>query len=74
MTKHRRVFTDSQLAQMRFHAGIEYAMYSAHLFTLFPAGPPRLRPQFTCDDCTELHHCPYVFDLYNTNGDCIAEK
>ena len=70
MTKIRRVFTDTQLAQMRFHAGVEYALYSS-----FPGGLTELhRPQFTCDDCTELHHCPYVFDLYNTNGDCIAEK
>ncbi len=28
----------------------------------------------TCNDCRDVEHCRYAFDLYNTNGDCLAEK
>jgi hypothetical protein len=30
--------------------------------------------KFTCDDCQAKRTCPYVFDPYNTDGDCLAEK
>jgi hypothetical protein len=35
--------------------------------------------KFTCDDCGVIgpegkKDCPYAFDPYNTNGDCLAEK
>jgi hypothetical protein len=29
---------------------------------------------FTCDDCPSAPSCEFAFDLYNTNGDCLAEK
>jgi hypothetical protein len=29
---------------------------------------------FTCDDCGARYTCEYVFDWYNTDGDCMAEK
>lgn len=29
---------------------------------------------FTCDDCAAASQCPWVFDAYNTDGDCIAVK
>lgn len=29
---------------------------------------------FTCDDCGAKRNCALVFDPYNTNGDCLAEK
>lgn len=29
---------------------------------------------FTCDDCGANDNCEYAFDLYNTDGDCLAEK
>lgn len=29
---------------------------------------------FTCDDCGARYTCKLVFDAYNTDGDCIAEK
>ena len=32
---------------------------------------------FTCDDCRikeALQYCPFIFDHYNTNGDCLLEK
>ncbi|MGN6103518.1 MAG: hypothetical protein ACTHU0_00195 [Kofleriaceae bacterium] len=28
----------------------------------------------TCDDCPHTATCPWAFDAYNTNGDCLAEK
>ena len=30
--------------------------------------------KFTCDGCGAKDTCIYVFDLYNTDGDCLAEK
>lgn len=29
---------------------------------------------FTCDNCAERLQCDLVFDGYNTNGDCLADK
>jgi predicted lipase len=28
----------------------------------------------TCIRCSEKTTCPYAYDGYNTNGDCLAEK
>lgn len=30
--------------------------------------------KYTCDDCPVKHDCDFVFDAYNLNGDCLAEK
>ena len=30
--------------------------------------------KFTCDDCGARFVCVLVFDAYNTDGDCLAEK
>lgn len=30
--------------------------------------------KFTCDDCGSRFNCDLVFDGYNTDGDCIADK
>jgi len=29
---------------------------------------------YTCDQCQDRYVCPLVFDLYNTDGDCLASK
>jgi hypothetical protein len=29
---------------------------------------------FSCNECGAKDHCIYAWDLYNTNGDCLAEK
>ncbi len=29
---------------------------------------------FTCGKCVSEKDCPYAFDPYNTNGDCLAVK
>jgi len=28
----------------------------------------------TCSECSETNNCPYAWDLYNRNGDCLASK
>lgn len=30
--------------------------------------------KFTCYECGLRLTCQYAWDLYNTNGDCLAEK
>jgi hypothetical protein len=30
--------------------------------------------EFTCDSCPHARCCKLAFDLYNTDGDCLAEK
>lgn len=29
---------------------------------------------FTCTSCNQQSYCSFAFDLYNTDGDCLAEK
>lgn len=28
----------------------------------------------TCNTCSDKNTCKYAFDLYNTDGDCLASK
>jgi hypothetical protein len=37
-------------------------------------GEYHLDINFTCDDCTADDKCKFAFNLYNTNGDCLAAK
>lgn len=30
--------------------------------------------EFTCDTCSARFRCLLAFDLYNIDGDCLAEK
>lgn len=30
--------------------------------------------EFTCNECKANKTCPFAWDWYNTNGDCLAEK
>ena len=30
--------------------------------------------KFTCDDCPARYTCEWAFDIYNTDGDCLADK
>lgn len=30
--------------------------------------------EYTCDTCVGRETCPYIFDAYNTGGDCLASK
>ena len=30
--------------------------------------------QYTCHECPDEKTCKYAWDLYNTNGDCLAYK
>lgn len=29
---------------------------------------------FTCSDCPKAENCPYAFDLYCTDRDCLLDK
>ena len=29
---------------------------------------------FTCDTCLAVSTCEWAYDLYNINGECLAEK
>jgi hypothetical protein len=42
-----------------------------------PGKPPEdaaERQTYTCNKCAANLSCPYAWDGYNTNGDCLAEK
>lgn len=30
--------------------------------------------EYTCHECADNKTCDYAWDLYNINGECIAEK
>lgn len=34
--------------------------------------PPK--EDFTCNKCPEAGGCEFAWDLYNTHGDCLADK
>ncbi len=34
----------------------------------------KIEKNFTCGNCDKRYECPFSFDLYNTNGDCLANK
>lgn len=36
--------------------------------------PKEAEKEFTCFLCSEKDKCVYAWDLYNTNGECLAEK
>lgn len=31
-------------------------------------------PEWTCDECPSRFECEFVYDTYNTNGDCLGGK
>lgn len=37
-------------------------------------GPVPAGIAFTCDGCGDAPKCEFVFDPWNTDGDCLAEK
>lgn len=32
------------------------------------------KEEFTCNKCPAADDCAFAWDLYNTNGDCLADK
>jgi hypothetical protein len=38
------------------------------------SAPVDTRARFTCYACTSACTCPFVYDLYNADGDCLASK
>lgn len=49
----------------------EAVLYGYSIEYFWPEGEP---PEFTCDNCAHMPECSLAFDLYNTNGDCLASK
>lgn len=33
-----------------------------------------LKEKMTCNRCPEIDKCPFAWDLFNINGDCLAMK
>lgn len=56
--------TEEQLTTFRAKSIKDYA--SAFDFPL--------DAKFTCDSCSFRYDCIFVFDAYNTGGDCLADK
>lgn len=42
--------------------------------TSYAAATGEAITQFTCDNCRDAPRCPYAFDPYNTDGDCLGSK
>lgn len=57
--------TDVDLVQLRAK---NIAWQDKHI------GPVPADIVFTCDGCGDAPTCEFVFDPYNTDGDCLAEK
>jgi len=36
--------------------------------------PVPAKEDMTCLVCADRFDCPYAWDLYNTDGDCLADK
>jgi len=60
-----RGWSEDQLAQMRVSA-VEAERQRE--------GRADADVKYTCDACCDRLRCDLVFDSYNTNGDCLAEK
>lgn len=52
---------------------VELAAYRARVVEMYRERIGAI-DKFTCDDCGARFTCLLVFDAYNTDGDCIAEK
>lgn len=39
-----------------------------------PLDEPHKLEDFTCFECVHFRTCEVAWDLYNTNGECAAEK
>ena len=45
-----------------------------HGLTKESKDPALAEKEFTCFECPEEKTCPFAWDLYCINGDCLAEK
>jgi hypothetical protein len=48
----------------------ELAEYRAWILV----NPDTPTTKWTCDECAERHGCGFVFEWYNTDGDCLRAK
>lgn len=35
---------------------------------------PKTIEEFTCNNCDDVDKCIWSYDLYNIDGDCLAQK
>ena len=55
---------------------LEYQLLRKEMFDEAIAGGLNVTHEtvLTCDDCPQRFKCEFAADLYNTGGDCLAEK
>ena len=61
------------LAEERRHA-LRFNLEVVHYPDPVPPGTAIREVEFTCDGCGHAPSCALAFDLYNTDGDCLASK
>lgn len=61
------------LAEQR-RAALRHHLVMLHHPEDVPADAEVRDVEFTCDKCEWAPSCELAFDLYNTNGDCLADK
>lgn len=44
------------------------------LISFPPDTDQKPRHEFTCFNCKDEFECPYAYDWYNTDGDCLGNK
>lgn len=63
------------LTHLELNALAEMAVLDAAAFDVKYGTPPVTTVKdFTCHDCCDCSICEFVYDMYNTDGDCLASK
>lgn len=65
-------FSEEELTKERAKAVADYVNFMNQYFKGKPVTVESVK--FTCDDCPLRYTCEFVFDTYNMDGDCLAEK
>lgn len=61
-----KIYTEDELQKMKARTNTAYK-------SLYPDEKVE-DLKFTCDTCLGRVNCRSVYDLYNTNGDCLEDK
>lgn len=56
------------------HQDLQHLAYDAVQHLREAGEPSATQASFTCYTCGGATSCPYVYDPYNTGGDCLASK
>ena len=61
-----KIYTEDELQKMKERTNLLYKrMYPDEVVEDL---------KFTCDTCLGRVNCRSVYDIYNTNGDCLEDK